>query len=197
MVKTEAEVVGAEDLEFHGDDENNTVDGYFEGDALPDEGQEELDPFLDLGEKGLRGLKGPSVSRDGREKEVLEEISWVKSEVEDELVEDMEFHEDTENSNSDFQNYEDDTSPVIMNPTAKQKKEVFDPYIRSTSKANKKVCECLVCGKTYRDKFNIMQHVENIHIKGVFKYQCPHCSKVMDTWQVWFNHTKVHTRKEI
>ena len=192
VVKTKAEVMGAEDLEFHGYDENNAGDGF--GDARHDEGQRELDPFLDLGVKGLRGLKGSTVPGDGWEKKVLEEVSLIKSEVKEEYVEDMEFPEDAEN-NSDFQNDEDDTSPVIMNPTTKQKKEVFDPYIRSISKANKKVWECLVCGKPSRIKFDIMKHVENHHVKGVFKYQCPHCSKVMDTSQGLLNHIKVHTGK--
>ena len=92
-MKTEAEVMGAEDIEFHGDDENNAGDGCFEGDARHDEGQGELDPFLDLGVKGLRGLKDPSVLRDGWEKKVLEEVSLVKSEDAEDI--------------SDFQNFDD------------------------------------------------------------------------------------------
>ena len=92
---------------------------------------------------------------------------------------------------------EDYTSPVIMNPTAKQKKNVFDPYIKSKSKANKKVCECLVCGRTYRQMFNVMTQVENIHVKHVLKNRCQQFFKVMDTCQGGFYLTKLHTRKVV
>ena len=49
VVKTEVEET--EQVEFYDDNENNSGDMRFEGDA----GQGDLDPFLDLGVKGLSG----------------------------------------------------------------------------------------------------------------------------------------------
>ena len=105
---------------------------------------------------------------------------------------DMKFHEDADHT-SDFINHENNTSPYIMNPTGKQKSEVFEPYIRTSIKTSKKMWECVVCGKFSQYKCNIMMHVENVHVKGMCRYPCPQCSKVMDSYHGRCIHIKVHT----
>ena len=187
LVKTEVEET--EQVEFYDDNENNSGDMRFDGDA----GKGDLDPFLDL---GVKGLSGPSVLGGWFEKgRVPNEVSFVKSEVQEESLEEVELPEIMKNI-IDFPNIKEISSPLIMNPSTEQRLEMFYPYVRSSSDTGKKVWQCILCAKPYQQKSKVIQHVENIHMKGVFRYPCPHCSKVMETFKGQENHTKVHNLKE-
>ena len=75
-----------------------------------------------------------------------------------------------------------DQPEVIVNPTSEQKKNVFQKYISVKTVDRKKVGECQICGKKEQRYIrNLLRHVENCHLKGMFRYLCRHCPKELDT----------------
>ena len=86
---------------------------------------------------------------------------------------------------------------VVVNPTLEQRKQKFGPHKRSISKKGKSGWECIACGhQTASHYFNMMRHIENAHMRGVFRYQCPHCPEEMGSYSRLLNHTHraTHTR---
>ena len=88
----------------------------------------------------------------------------------------------------DFQNNEvNGSSEVVVNPTSEQRKQKFGAHM---AKKGKSMWKCLTCGKTAGNSFNMIKHVENSHMRGVFGYHCSHCSDVMDSYMSFESHKK-------
>ena len=114
-------------------------------------------------------------------KEVLEHITIVKSEPEEEGCENIvEFYEDHE---ADFDgNYEEaicqNESNVIVNPTKQQRKAAFIQYIKANIKEGKTTWECIACGKTDSYQSNLLRHVEITHGKRRLQLPVQHLLEV-------------------
>ena len=75
-----------------------------------------------------------------------------------------------------------DQPEVLMNPTFEQKKKVFEEYTSIKTVDGKKVGECRICGKNEQGNIpRLLRHVENRHMRGMFRYLCSHCPKELDT----------------
>jgi hypothetical protein len=113
----------------------------------------------------------------------------------------IEGHCDYDN-NTEGQNYGEinilNQPEVIVNPTSEQQKHVFQKYTSVKTVDGKKVRECQICGKTIRDQRTLLRHLENCHVKGIFRYLCPHCPKELSTAsKLWDHERSAHTQKSV
>ena len=49
---------------------------------------------------------------------------------------------------------------------------------------------CTECGQTATKRYNLLNHVENIHFAGTYQYCCQMCSKILNTKQALYDHSK-------
>ena len=180
--------------------------------------QKELGSFLKTGEDlGVKGLAGDD-SGGSREEEVTPrsqeqrprgvmpevplDVAMVKTETgsmeagEEEGAWQVQNIPDGENNSQEYgegvvSGQEMAGVGVIMNPTSHQRNEVFDQYTKATLKEGKMACMCLLCGKEFSRKQNVIKHVEAVHVKNFFQYQCRYCSKVLNSFSHQGNHEAV------
>ena len=115
----------------------------------------------------------------------LEERAWGAQNTPDEENNSQDYKEE-------FGREEGSEVKAITNPSNEQRKQVFDPYMKTTLKDGKLVWQCLVCDKEFVWKRNVCRHVEAVHVNHVFRYNCRYCSKVLNSLKQKENHKTVH-----
>ena len=84
----------------------------------------------------------------------------------------------------------DNTKTGQVNPTYKQRCDVFMQYLTKQQKG--KLFKCNFCEKIGRRKYVMINHVESIHQVGRMQYKCIHCPKILNTYASIDNHKVYH-----
>ena len=142
--------------------------------------QEDLDQFLILAEefelKGLSGKDGIENSENKRnremtrpvEKQTIQEISVPAAFAKEEVIE--------ENVNDyGAQALPDVNTSNISNENVDELEEQINSLLQKVERYS--VWACSVCGKRSKQKGNIRQHIEAMHIEGV-SLPCDQCGKI-------------------
>ena len=104
--------------------------------------------------------------------------------------------EEEESEEEESEEEEPEESAVVVNPSRIQRKKKFGPSCQRRTKSGFPVWKCGTCGKTCAQKTSLMSHVENSHMKGVFKYKCPSCPQMLDSYTRLYAHrAREHIKK--
>ena len=80
------------------------------------------------------------------------------------------------------------TTQSSLNPSSVERDSLFLPQMISPKKGKTKDWQCRHCGKFYKKRALVRDHVESMHMNKSFEYHCRYCFKVLNTKLKLNNH---------
>ena len=80
------------------------------------------------------------------------------------------------------------TTKSLKNPSSVERDSLFLPQMISPKKGKTKDWQCRYCGKFYKKRALVRDHVESMHMNKSFEYHCRYCIKLFNTYLKLNNH---------